>query len=435
MSSELFVGGVILFIATLVLVIWQPRGLSIGWSAGIGAMFALSIGVVSWQDVAVVGSMVWNATLAVIATVILSMILDALGFFQWAALHMARLARGNGRYMFLSMLVLGALVAMIFNNDGAALMVTPIVLAMVRALRMSEKTVLAYVLASGFIADTTSIPLVISNLVNMIASDTFGIGFGEYVVRMLVPNGVAFFASVAMLWIVFRKDLPRRYDPSLLARPDTVISDHKLFRFAWIVLGLLLIGYWVSESLRLPVSVIAWVAAGAMMIAARRSSVIQTRQVLRQAPWGVIVFSLGMYVIVYGLRNTGWVDWIAGGMEWAAQFGTTMAIFLMGIFAAVLASFMNNLPTVMLNGLAIQEATMDPVIREAMIYANVIGCDLGPKMTPIGSLATLIWLHVLAQKKMRIGWGLFCRIGVVLTAPVLLATLAGWSIWYSILQQ
>ena len=414
----------LIFLATLILVIWQPRGLGIGWSAVIGAGVALLAGVIHWADIPVVWHIVWNATGTFIAVIIISLLLDAAGFFEWAALHVARWGGGSGRRLFVLLVLLGALVSAIFANDGAALILTPIVIAMLRALKFSARATLAYVMAAGFIADTASLPLVVSYLVNIVSADFFKIGFAEYASVMVPVNVVAVAATLGVLLLFFRKDIPRDYDAAQLKRPGAAIRDLATFRAGWLVLALLLVGFFSQESLGVPISLIAAVGAALLLGVAGKGHVISTRHVIRHAPWHIVVFSLGMYLVVYGLRNAGLTAYLTGVLDHCAQYGVWGAAMGTGVLTALLSSVMNNLPTVLVGALAIDPTTAQGAVREAMIYANVIGSDLGPKITPIGSLATLLWLHVLDSKNIHISWGYYFRIGIVLTVPVLLATLA-----------
>ncbi|KAB8037206.1 arsenite efflux membrane protein ArsB [Janthinobacterium sp. 67] len=414
----------LIFLATLVLVIWQPRGLGIGWSAAIGAGVALLAGVIQLSDMPVVWHIVWNATGTFIAVIIISLLLDKAGFFEWAALHVARWGGGSGRKLFVLLVLLGAAVAALFANDGAALILTPIVIAMLLELKFSAKATLAFVMAAGFIADTASLPLVVSNLVNIVSADYFKIGFAEYAAVMVPVNAVAVIATLLALMWFFRKDIPQDYDVSQLKRPGAAIRDMATFKAGWLVLALLLIGFFWLESLGVPISAVAAVGAALLLAVAAKGHVIPTREVIRNAPWQIVVFSLGMYLVVYGLRNAGLTGYLTGVLNYFAQYGVWGAAMGTGVLTAVLSSIMNNMPTVLIGALSIDPTSAQGAVREAMIYANVIGSDLGPKITPIGSLATLLWLHVLDSKKIHISWGYYFRVGIVLTLPVLLVTLA-----------
>lgn len=423
---------VAIFVLTLVLVIWQPKGLSIGWSACIGAALALLTGVVHIGDIPVVWQIVWNATATFIAVIIISLLLDESGFFEWAALHVSRWGDGKGRLLFTYIILLGAAVAALFANDGAALILTPIVIAMLLALGFSPGATLAFVMAAGFIADTSSLPLIVSNLVNIVTADFFKLGFSEYASVMVPVNIASVAATLVMLHLFFRKDIPATYDLAKLKAPRDAIRDMRTFKTGWLVLLLLLAGFFGLEPLGVPVSLVAAGAALILWLVARKGHAIDTRKVLKGAPWQIVIFSLGMYLVVYGLRNAGLTDYLSAILNRFAEHGVWGATLGTGFLTAFLSSVMNNMPTVLIGALSIDGSTAQGVVKEAMIYANIIGCDLGPKITPIGSLATLLWLHVLAQKNITVSWGYYFRVGIVMTLPVLFVTLAALALRLSV---
>jgi arsenical pump membrane protein len=346
------------------------------------------------------------------------MVLDAIGFFEWAALKMAHFSKGSGRRMFICSVLLGAFVSALFANDGAALILTPILLAKMKILRLNAKTILAFLLAGGFISDSASLPFVFSNLTNIVTADYFGIGFIEFSKNMLLAFVVSVAVSLLFLYLLLYRDIPKRVDVTLLPKPRSVLKNEKLFAFSWFFLAFLLAGYTIGDIYHIPVSVFALSGALLFLFIASRAKAVEAKSIIKEAPWQVVWFSLGLYVVVYGLKNVGLTDELSTILHYLNEQSQTIAVVGTGFIAAALSAVMNNMPTIMVMDIALQD-----IGNDAMIYANIIGCNLGPKMTPFGSLATLLWLHSLEKKGIKISFASYTKFGLLITPPVLLLVL------------
>ncbi|HYW76916.1 MAG TPA: arsenical efflux pump membrane protein ArsB [Gammaproteobacteria bacterium] len=423
-----------IFAATLVLVLLRPRYLGIGGAALLGAAAMIYTGVIPWQSLPALWNLVWDPTLTFLGLVVISLVLEQIGSFRWAALHMARRGGGSGPRLFLLLMLLGAAVAALLANDGAVLILTPIVLALLFELGLSPAATLVYIVAIGFVADTTSLPLITSNLTNILSARYFALPYDRYALVMVPVDLAALAATLAVLWLGFRRRVVRRYATGHLPAPDSAIRDPLAFKAGFLVLAIALAAYFLTSRLHIPISLITGVAAltllGIGVRPTERKSAVSLKKVLHDTPWQIVAFSLGMYVVVFGLRNAGLVDYYSHAVQWLAGHGLFAATLGIGSLTALLSAAVNNLPAVLIGSLGIHQAPrLTPLIREAAVYANIVGSDLGPKLTPIGSLATLLWLHLLARRGESISWGRYLRWGFTFTPPILLATLtalAGW---------
>jgi arsenical pump membrane protein len=425
-----------IFILTLILVVWQPRGLSIGFTSLGGALLALITGIVTLQDAATAWGMVWNATLTAIALIMISRILDKAGFFRGLALWLVHAGLGRGRLFFLVSIVLGALLTAGLTNYGTALIWTPTLMEILLLLGLNSKATFALVFATGFIADAASLPLPVSNMVNLISTDYFNISFFRYLLVMIPVNFVAIATGIGVIWFYFDRYIPFTYNLGSMPPPDSVIRDPLVCQWSFAVLGSLLIGYFLAQPLGVPVSSIAVSGALVMLAISGRwfhqdnTVILSFRKLWREIPWSVLGFSLGMSILAFSWRNTELTTLLSQLLKQLSGWGVTQVAMGTGFLATLLSGVSNNLPAVLINSLAIQEVLgIDPSVQEVMVYANTIGCDLGAKITPIGSLSTLLWLNILARQGRPIAWDQYIPMAFILTIPVLSISLLSLAIW------
>ncbi len=415
----LFYLSLIIFVVTLFLVIKKPRNIGIGYSALFGALLTLIFGISTFGDIITVWDIVWNATFTFISVIIISLILDEAGFFEYIAIKIAIMARGNGTRLFIFIILLGALISAIFANDGTALILTPIVYAVLIRSNFSKNKILPFIMATGFIADTASIPFIVSNLVNLITVGYFNITFLRYTEIMIFPDIVSIVSSTIILFIYYRKDIQKTYG-SINIKPESAIKDHTIFIMAFPLIVVLMFFYFISGFLRVPISFIAMPFALFLYIVARINKKIDANYIIKIAPWQIVLFSLGMLIIVFGVSREGLASIYINVLNGINSLGAPYSIIFSGYFFAFNAAIMNNLPSVMINNIAISGLKNQGLL----MYSNIIGNDIGPKFTPIGSLATLLWLYTLERKNaIKISFSYYMKTGLILALPVLFLTL------------
>ncbi len=417
--TPLFYLSLIIFVATLFFVIKKPKNIGIGYSALCGALLTLIFGISTIRDIITVWGIVWNATFTFISIIIISLILDEAGFFEYIAIKIAIAAKGNGTRLFIYIIFLGALISAIFANDGTALILTPIVYAILVRSNFSKNKILPFIMATGFIADTASIPFIVSNLVNLITAGYFNIAFLKYTEVMLLPDIVSIASSTLILFIYYRKDIQKTYDTTGL-KPDSFIRDRTIFIMAFPLIAVLMFFYFISGFLNIPISFIAIPFAVFLYIVARINKKIDPNYIIKIAPWQIVLFSLGMLVIVFGVSREGLGSIYINILNSINSLGPPYSIIFSGYFFAFNAAIMNNLPSVMINNIAIAGLKNQGLL----MYSNIIGNDIGPKFTPIGSLATLLWLYTLERKNaIKISFSYYMKTGLILALPVLFFTL------------
>jgi arsenical pump membrane protein len=406
-------------VLTLVGIMIRPFRWNESQTAMGGAAVLLLLGLIRPGDAALTLIRDWNTFLFFLGMMALSALAETAGLFDWLAVQAARRAGASAARLFLNVFLLGTLITMIFSNDATALILTPVVYVLVTRLRLP---VLPYLFACTFIADTASFLLPISNPINIIVMSRFPLPLPAFLRLLLLPSLVVIALNLGVFYLLYRRQLNRRFDIKQMPNLDQAVKHGPYFRYTLGVLALVAPSYVLASAFQFPLSVVSLAGAVLLLIGAlcwKRTTLMETG---RSISWSIFGFIAGMFVVVRAIEGTGLTVKL-GHLLLRLSGGTSFGAVLAGTLGSALGTnLINNVPmAVVMNSAlgSVQHAA--PAVRNGFVAATIFGCDLGPNLTTVGSLATILWLLILRQRKLDVSGLDYFKVGVCVTPLMLLA--------------
>lgn len=406
-------------VCTLIGIMIRPFKLNEAMIALAGAALLLILGLITLADAATTLLKDWNTFFFFLGMMSLSALAEAAGLFDWLAIQAARLSGSNSRRLFLNVFLLGSLISMILSNDATALILTPIVYTLVTRLRLS---VLPYLFACTFIADTASFLLPVSNPINIIITSHYPLDLFTFLRLFLLPSIVVIGINIGVFFLLYRRQLRGRFDIKRLPSVEEAITHKSYFRYTCAILLVVAVAYIIASALQLPLSLVA--LGGALLLLGGALFWKQTtlKNTGKQISWSIFGFIAGMFIVVQAVERTGLTTQF-GQLLLHISGGTSFGAVMIGTLgAAVGTNLINNVPMAVVMNSALHSVQHAPLsIQHGFIAATIFGCDLGPNLTTVGSLATVLWLLILRQRKLDVSGLDYFKVGILVTPLMLLA--------------
>lgn len=424
------IAGLAIFGLTLLLIIFRPKRINEAIAALGGAVLMVVFGVVGPDDALGVLVEKWDVFFFFLGLMTIAVVAESAGFFEWAATMAGIQARGSGLRLFINVFLLGTIISTFFSNDATALILTPVVYSLVTRLRLNP---LPFMFACTFIADTASFVLPVSNPINILVLGQFPAGLPDFLKHLLLPSLICVGLNLLFFILIFRKDLPKVFEGNRLEKPEQAIPDPAFFRYTVVCLGLVAVGYVVASLVHLPLSFIA-LGGGALLLggglAMRR---LTPPKLATEISWPLFGFIAGMFIVVRGVENIGVTAELGRLIIGTAGDNLFLLVLFTTFGVAIGANLINNVPMtlVMLSAIGQQAATLSPQLHQGVVFSTIFGADLGPNLTTVGSLATVLWLVILRRKGLEVSSVQYFKVGILVT-PVMLG-LGALSIWLSLL--
>jgi arsenical pump membrane protein len=397
-------------------VLFRPRGVPEGVSALVGAVLMLATGLLNRGDIGVVFEQNVSVFEFFLGMMTLTTLAEQAHVFDWVADLAARMAGGSPRRLFINVFIIGTIISTFLTNDATALILTPVVYALVTKLRLEP---LPYVFACTFIADTASMTLPVSNPINMILVQRFGgLSLGDFLHFLFLPGLCAILFNIGAFSWIFRDSLrgmfPQPAPPEAASR-----GEQAAFRWAVVCLALVAIAFVCVSALQpAAIGIVAVAGAGALLLVTARLGRLEWHQLRQGISWGIFPFIAGMFLMVRGIEHQGATEQLGQLVARLAGQGTLRPAVVATAFGALGSNVINNVPMVAVMNSTIP--TIHGASQHALVLGTLVGCDLGPNLTIVGSLSTMIWLLLLRQRGVEVSGLDYARLGIIVTPIMLL---------------
>ena len=413
MLRSILGGGI--FLATLVSVMVRPYRVSEALSAAGGAILMLAFGFVGLPEALKLLAGEWNTLGFFLGLMVISAVAEDAGVFDVLGYQAARWGGGSAARLYLAVFAVGTLITVFLSNDATALILTPVVYALVTRLRLP---VLPFVFACTFVADAASMILPVSNPVNIIILHSFGARLGEFLRYLLVPAAAAVVLNAAVFLFRFRRELAQGYRLSTLRPPRP--RDPRLLGAAGIILLLIAGAYVAASATGFPLSLVALGGALLLVSASAARGRRDLRSLSSRISWSLFLFIGGMFIVVKGVENLGFSAQAARLLLGASGGKPFATVLLVTTGTALGSNLINNVPMALVMVSTLHGLPDTAAARASLPFAAMFGADLGPNLTTVGSLATMLWLLILRRRGLEVSTREYVKLGMTFVPALLL---------------
>ena len=434
----------VVFTLTIIFMLWRPLGINETIPTTIGAAIIIFVGIVSVDDITDILSIVSGPSLTILSTIMMSIVLESIGFFRWIANNIIIKSKNSGLKLYIYTNLLCFFMTMLFNNDGSILITTPIIIHIGNILRLRPHQLFPYLISGALIATASSAPIAVSNISNLIALKIVGLDLNSYVQMMFVPSMIGILFMTLLLYYYFKKNIPKKISshsilsntksPYLSTHPLDNKNDHHkidwtLFKLCLVVVIITRAAFFALSPLGIELEWIGLGGAAILILIRWFRTGIGLKDIIRNSPWHIFLFAFSMYILVYGLKNVGLNALIVNMIKVHVEQDLLNASIIFGLLTTIMSNLFNNLPAVMIGTLSIMDMNLDPIFIQVAYLANIIGSDIGSLLTPIGTLATLIWMFILKKHHIPMTWGKYLKVTILVIPISLMISLLLLYLW------